>query len=143
MFVFFDLQDMIEDMLTVTKQKDMSGFYRHLYRQTMGEEKGQKAEAVAAIKTEQPEIKTEVEEGETQDDDDDDDKIAAPVTEEEDKKKLEKVKARSYRTKVKDEESEQSDNEDSDSQLESDSDSSGNKLAQIFFNIKEVRWQGK
>jgi coiled-coil domain-containing protein 55 len=43
-------QDMIEEMLTVTKQKDMSGFYRHLYRQTMGEEKGQKE--VPKVKTE-------------------------------------------------------------------------------------------
>ena len=34
-------KDAIEKMLDVTKQKDMSGFYRHLYRQTMGEEKGQ------------------------------------------------------------------------------------------------------
>jgi len=33
----------MEDILDVTKQKDMSGFYRHLYRQTMGEEKGQKS----------------------------------------------------------------------------------------------------
>ncbi len=41
---------MIEEMLTVTKQKDMSGFYRHLYRQTMGEEKGQKE--VPKVKTE-------------------------------------------------------------------------------------------
>ena len=31
----------IEKILDVRKQKDMSGFYRHLYRQTMGEEKGQ------------------------------------------------------------------------------------------------------
>ena len=34
-------RDAIEKMLDVTKQKDMSGFYRHLYRQTIGEEKGQ------------------------------------------------------------------------------------------------------
>merc|ERR1712241_468911 len=33
----------MEELLDVTKQKDMSGFYRHLYRQTMGEEKGQKS----------------------------------------------------------------------------------------------------
>jgi len=31
----------IEKILDVRKQKDMSGFYRHLYRQTWGEEKGQ------------------------------------------------------------------------------------------------------
>merc|ERR1711872_933028 len=34
-------QDRIEKALDVKGQKDMSGFYRHLYRQTMGEEKGQ------------------------------------------------------------------------------------------------------
>ncbi len=34
-------RDAIESVLDVTKQKDMSGFYRHIYRQTMGEEKGQ------------------------------------------------------------------------------------------------------
>ena len=123
---------MMEDMLTVTKQKDMSGFYRHIYRQTMGEEKGQKEETVAAvtIKTE-PDIKTEVEEGETQDD------IAAPSTEVE-KKKVDKVKARSYRTKAQDEDSEPSGNEDSDSQMESDSDSSGNKPAQNSLDILTV-----
>ncbi|ODM95042.1 Nuclear speckle splicing regulatory protein 1 [Orchesella cincta] len=32
-------QDAIDDMAEVTKQKDLSGFYRHLYRQTMHEEK--------------------------------------------------------------------------------------------------------
>ena len=58
-------QDAMEDVLSVTKQKDMSGFYRHLYRQTMGEEKGQKAEVQAPeVKTEpeveaEPEFKTE------------------------------------------------------------------------------------
>lgn len=35
------ITDQIEEILNVTKQRDMSGFYRHLYRQTMGEEKGQ------------------------------------------------------------------------------------------------------
>lgn len=40
MFLFFIL-DQVEELLNVTKQRDMSGFYRHLYRQTMGEEKGQ------------------------------------------------------------------------------------------------------
>lgn len=35
--------DRIEKALDVKGQKDMSGFYRHLYRQTMGEEKGQKS----------------------------------------------------------------------------------------------------
>merc|ERR1712179_92679 len=36
-----DRMDRIEKALDVKGQKDMSGFYRHLYRQTMGEEKGQ------------------------------------------------------------------------------------------------------
>jgi len=49
----------LENMLDVTKQKDMSGFYRHLFRQTMGEEKGQ-------IKTE---VKDEPEPPEEYDDD--------------------------------------------------------------------------
>ena len=55
-------QDAIEEVLTVTKQKDMSGFYRHLYRQTMGEEKGQKE--VPVVKVEPVSVdaaKTEVE----------------------------------------------------------------------------------
>ena len=34
-------QQQLEEALDVTKQKDMSGFYRHIYPQTMGEEKGQ------------------------------------------------------------------------------------------------------
>jgi len=53
----------MEEILDVTKQKDMSGFYRHLYRQTMGEEKGQKVkpEIKEEIKTE---IKEEIEETE-------------------------------------------------------------------------------
>merc|ERR1711933_392786 len=33
----------MENALDVTKQDNMGGFYRHLYRQTFGEEKGQKA----------------------------------------------------------------------------------------------------
>merc|ERR1712059_241123 len=33
--------DSIESALDVTKQRNMDGFYRHLYRQTMGEEKRQ------------------------------------------------------------------------------------------------------
>merc|ERR1712107_63950 len=37
-------QARIEAALDVTKQNNMDGFYRHLYRQTMGEEKGQKEE---------------------------------------------------------------------------------------------------
>ena len=45
-------KDAIENALDVTKQKDMSGFYRHLYRQTMGEEKGQKEEVKTEIKEE-------------------------------------------------------------------------------------------
>jgi len=45
-------RDAIENALDVTKQKDMSGFYRHLYRQTMGEEKGQKEEVKTEIKEE-------------------------------------------------------------------------------------------
>ena len=34
-------KEAMESILDVRKQKDMSGFYRHIYRQTMGEEKGQ------------------------------------------------------------------------------------------------------
>ena len=80
----------MEDMLTVTKQKDMSGFYRHIYRQTMGEEKGQKEVTIKAepdIKTEEKikseqEIKTEVEDVETQEN------IAAPSPGTVEKKKV-------------------------------------------------------
>lgn len=39
-------QDAVESALDVRKQGDMSGFYRHIYRQTMGEEKGQGEEKV-------------------------------------------------------------------------------------------------
>jgi len=42
----------IESALDVTKQNNMDGFYRHLYRQTMGEEKGQMEDKV---KKEEPE----------------------------------------------------------------------------------------
>jgi len=42
----------IEAALDVTKQNNMDGFYRHLYRQTMGEEKGQ---IESKIKKEEPE----------------------------------------------------------------------------------------
>lgn len=49
-------QDAIENMLDVTKQKDMSGFYRHILRQTMGEEKGQKAPAAAEQDEESPTV---------------------------------------------------------------------------------------
>ena len=51
-------QDRIEKALDVKGQKDMSGFYRHLYRQTMGEEKGQNT-TEETIKDEEkvPEIK--------------------------------------------------------------------------------------
>lgn len=45
-------REALENILDVTKQKDMSGFYRHLYRQNFGEEKDQKEE----------EIKTEIKE---------------------------------------------------------------------------------
>merc|ERR1712241_1216518 len=41
----------IEAALDVTKQNNLDGFYRHLYRQTMGEEK----EQVEARKKEKPE----------------------------------------------------------------------------------------
>jgi len=55
-------KEAMEQMLDVTKQKDMSGFYRHLFRQTMGEEKGQKIKT--EIKEEITEIKEEIEESE-------------------------------------------------------------------------------
>lgn len=42
----------IESALDVTKQNNMDGFYRHLYRQTMGEEKGQ---IESKVKKEEPE----------------------------------------------------------------------------------------
>eukprot|EP00092_Neocalanus_flemingeri_P013377 GFUD01014421.1.p1 GENE.GFUD01014421.1~~GFUD01014421.1.p1 ORF type:complete len:402 (+),score=170.86 GFUD01014421.1:52-1257(+) len=42
----------IENVLDVTKQNNMDGFYRHLYRQTMGEEKGQ---IESKVKKEEPE----------------------------------------------------------------------------------------
>merc|ERR1719400_2221506 len=41
----------MESALDVTKQDNMGGFYRHLYRQTFGEEKGQ----VAHVKVEETE----------------------------------------------------------------------------------------
>merc|ERR1712058_40998 len=45
-------QAQIEAALDVTKQNNMDGFYRHLYRQTMGEEKEQ---VEARKKLEKPE----------------------------------------------------------------------------------------
>lgn len=108
-------QDAIEEVLTVTKQKDMSGFYRHLYRQTMGEEKGQKE--VPVVKVEPVSVdaaKTEVEAVGVKTE------IEEDFGDEKDRKKLEKVKARTYR-KIQNEES---DHPDSDSEMESDSDRS-------------------
>jgi coiled-coil domain-containing protein 55 len=49
-------QNAMETILDVTKQKDMSGFYRHIYRQTMGDEKGQKSSGAGEV------IKEEVKE---------------------------------------------------------------------------------
>ena len=45
----------IEAALDVTKQNNMDGFYRHLYRQTMGEEKGQVESKVKQEETEESE----------------------------------------------------------------------------------------
>jgi len=45
----------IEAALDVTKQNNMDGFYRHLYRQTMGEEKGQIESKVKKEETEESE----------------------------------------------------------------------------------------
>ena len=55
-------REAIEKMLDVTKQKDMSGFYRHLYRQTMGEEKGQSTAKDTVPKVGDDEEKSTVEE---------------------------------------------------------------------------------
>jgi len=49
--------DRIEAALDVTKQRNMDGFYRHLYRQTMGEEKGQVEDKVKKEETEDEEAK--------------------------------------------------------------------------------------
>jgi coiled-coil domain-containing protein 55 len=105
-------------MLTVTKQKDMSGFYRHLYRQTMGEEKGQKEVAVKP----EPEIKQEPEEAVPE--------KSAAENFEDDKKKLDKVKARSYR-KVQEDDS-PAEGDDSDSDMSSDADSSSEDEAALL-----------
>jgi len=43
----------IEAALDVTKQNNMDGFYRHLYRQTMGEEKGQVESKVESEESEE------------------------------------------------------------------------------------------
>ena len=52
--------DRIEKALDVKGQKDMSGFYRHLYRQTMGEEKGQKSAAADEVLHDAPKDKAEI-----------------------------------------------------------------------------------
>jgi len=49
----------IEAALDVTRQKDLSGFYRHLYRQTHGEEKSELDDKIR--KDEEQKIKQEVE----------------------------------------------------------------------------------
>merc|ERR1711936_1123299 len=69
----------MENALDVTKQDNMGGFYRHLYRQTFGEEKGQKAhikveeteeqkaarvrEELKKLKVEEGDVKVKQEEG--------------------------------------------------------------------------------
>merc|ERR1719266_157925 len=88
----------MEEMLDVTKQKDMSGFYRHLFRQIMGEEKGQETK---------PEEKDEMEE----------------TIEDEDVKIAQKTKPsqRSYRQRRDSEPIEEDSNNDSNSKASASS----------------------
>ena len=92
-------KERIEAMLDVTKQRDMSGFYRHIYRQTMGEERGQN-DADVEVKKESP-----------SDGEDNKDDVRTEI------KKLEK-KERNFRTRAVKEE------EESDEESSSESDSS-------------------
>ena len=95
-------KERIEAMLDVTKQRDMSGFYRHIYRQTMGEEKGQKEEGEEGVKNEPQ-----------SDDEDNKEEVRTEI------KKLEK-KERNFRKRDVKQEEEESEGESS-----SDSGSSG------------------
>lgn len=98
-------QDAVESALDVRKQGDMSGFYRHIYRQTMGEEKGQGEEKV---KEEPVEVKEE------------------PVESDDEKKEKElsvkKInnKKREYRKRDDDEDKEEDKEESSSGESESD-----------------------
>jgi coiled-coil domain-containing protein 55 len=89
-------KERMEAVLDVTKQKDMSGFYRHIYRQTMGEEKGQKdvkEDEVVKEEKEEAEVKKEA-----PSDDDNEAKQAQKSTS---IKKVEKTaKERSYRKRT-------------------------------------------
>ena len=101
-------KERIEAMLDVTKQKDMSGFYRHIYRQTMGEEKGQKEE-----KGEEGDVKKEPQ---SDGEEDNKDEVRTEI------KKLEK-KERNFRKRdVKQEEEESEDESSSESGSSSEDD---------------------
>merc|ERR1739842_270739 len=59
----------IEAALDVTKQNNMDGFYRHLYRQTMGEEKGQEeSEEAKAARVKEEIKKIKIDEDKVEDD---------------------------------------------------------------------------
>jgi len=60
-------KERIESVLDVTKQKDLSGFYRHIYRQTHGEERSEMEDKMKQEELDAT-IKKEVEEEETMED---------------------------------------------------------------------------
>jgi len=91
-------QDAVESALDVRKQGDMSGFYRHIYRQTMGEEK------VREEPVENEEVKEE------------------PVESEEKELSVKKIKKREYRKRDDDEEKDEDKEESSSGESDSESD---------------------
>merc|ERR1719239_1482057 len=60
-------KERIESVLDVTKQKDLSGFYRHIYRQSHGEERSEMEDKMKHEELDAT-IKKEVEEEETTED---------------------------------------------------------------------------
>jgi len=86
-------RERMEAALDVTKQKDLSGFYRHIYRQTHGEEKSEIEDQIK--KETEDQIKKETE-----------DLIKKEVEEDSVEDQARKVKEQMQRIKVEDEEAE-------------------------------------
>jgi len=101
-------QDAVESALDVRKQGDMSGFYRHIYRQTMGEEK------VREEPVENEEVKEEPVENEEVKEE--------PVESEEKELSVKKIKKREYRKRDDDEEKDEDKEESSSGESDSESD---------------------
>ncbi|KAJ9582358.1 hypothetical protein L9F63_003318 [Diploptera punctata] len=106
-------QDKIEALTDVSKQKDLSGFYRHLYRQTVGEEQPREDVTVKQEKTDEEKGTSE---------------IASSVQPENSESQVEKKKRQYRKRRDSSSESEKEENskENKPENLDADSDFTGN-----------------